>query len=936
MNKNRLISGGFGRQSLFFGLFLLLAFGLFAQTEPDNTLSLAGNWRVALDPYNTGMTAKWPENGLPGRADLRLHEKLFFRGNIGEQPEEMHLPGTDSDGHLGQKLTYTPGLAPGLERLYAYDGVLWFEKEIDIPENWRDKSVQLFLERVPGNSKVWLDGKLKNDRTAWATPHVHELMNPAAQGRHRITVRVDNNVKMETDWSHHVTPGSGARWNGLVGRIELQAVHRTAIKNMQVHPNIREKKITVQVTLANAEKEPRTGNLSLTVRKKGASGAVATKTVTCELSDTLLYTEIEMPVPDPVRWDEFNPFLYELEAELTVSGKGSDTTKTLFGVRELTTEGSRFLLNGQPLFLRGTLDCGQFPLRADPAMDRETWMHVLQVYRQYGLNHVRFHTWCPPEAAFQAADELGMIFQIEMASPPYPELSDILDTYGNHPSFGLLSLHNERSHTDFTRQVIGEGKKHDARHLYCCTSHPWQPDCTDDFFVSAWGVDRKRTVGIQWAGGDVISVTRFNTDAPETSSDYRDAIRGIDAPVISHEMGQWAVYPDISELPEYNGALRNLNCERITDNLREKGLLDRAPDFVQASGQLALLLYKEEIEATLRTPLYGGFQLLDLHDFQGQGLSTVGIINAFWKSKGLITPEGFREFCSPSVPLFRMEKRVWTRSERFEGVAELSYFGPEVKKPLQARWRICNDRGEVLSSGKLGSVRLEERGLIPLGKLSAALNGLPAPAKLQLVIELPEINAANRWDFWLYPDRAETAVPPDIQVFTGWGSDVEKALENGQKVLLFPKAGDLPGSRAGCFTTMFWNPLHKWHQKPHTMGILCNPEHPVFTAFPTEAHSNWQWWDLTVHARAMVLDHTPVRMKPLVQVIDNFVTNQRLGYLYECKVGAGKLMVCSMDIDSDLENRPVARQFRQSVLLYMASDKFDPTEEVDMTLPKGR
>jgi hypothetical protein len=740
---------------------------------------------------------------------------------------------------------------------------------------------------------------------------------------------------LETPWSHHITPGSGARWNGIIGRIELQIGNRIAIKNLQVYPSVRDKKGVVNIAIENAGKELCNGTLSLTVRKKGESGIVSTQKVECALSDTLQYVKTEIPVSNPILWDEFNPFLYELEAELIVPGKSPDRKTILFGIRELTAEGSQFLLNGQPLFLRGTLDCGQFPLKADPAMDKETWMHVLQVYKQYGLNHVRFHTWCPPEAAFQAADELGMIFQIEMVSPPYSELLSVLDTYGNHPSFGLVSLHNERSHTDFTRQVIEEAKKHDSRRLYCCTSHPWQPGCTDDFYVSAWGVDRKRTVGIQWTGGDVVSVTRFNTDAPETSSDYRDAIKGINAPVISHEMGQWAVYPDISEIPKYNGALRNLNYERIMNDLREKGLLDQAADFVQASGQLALLLYKEEVESTLRTPFYGGFQLLDLHDFQGQGISTVGIINAFWESKGLITPERFREFCSSSVPLFRMDKRIWTQGETFEGQVELAYFGPVVKKNLQVRWHVCNDRGEVLISGKPGKkVRLEGRGLIPLEKISVPLNQLPSPAKLQIVIELPEVNALNRWDFWVYPETVDTSVPADIRVFTGWGNDVEKALENGQKVLLFPWPEDLPGARAGCFTTIFWNSLMKWHQKSHTMGILCDPAHPVFSTFPTDSYSNWQWWDLAMHSRAMALDRTPVRMKPLVQVVDNFVTNQKLGYLFECKAGKGKLMVCSMDIYSGLEKRPVARQFRQSLLQYMASEKFNPKEEINVTLIK--
>jgi hypothetical protein len=911
----------------------VMLFSSFAQNLSEDILSLEGNWRVALDVFNTGTRAKWHEKGLPRSADLQLLEKVFFKGNIGEQPEEIYLPGTTNDGHLGQKLELRPGLTNGLEPLYMYNGKVWFEKEIIISEQWRNKAVQLSMERIPGISKVWLNGVSSGECQAFAIPHVYDLMTSAVPGKYRLTVMINNEVTLEVYQSHHITPGSGSRYNGIIGRIELLAENRIAINSMQVYPDIQDKKAVVHIVVKNKTKEPCNGLISLNVRRKGEAGSIiSTQKVEFTLPDTLQTVKTEISIPKPVLWDEFTPALYELEAELTIAGQNADRKIAVFGMRELTTKGSQFQLNGQPLFLRGTHDGGQFPLHAEPAMDKETWMHVLKVYKDYGLNHVRFHTWCPPEAAFQAADELGMLFQVEPVSPPYLELQTLLDTYGNHPSFGLVSLTNEMKHTDFTRKTISDAKNRDPRHLYCCTSHPWHEGCTDDYFVAAIAVGGKRNVGIQWGGGDVVSTTRFNTHAPETASDYRDVIEGINAPMVSHEMGQWAAYPDLSEIPKYNGSLRNLNYERIKANLSEKGLLRQAPDFALASGQLSLLLYKEEIESTLRTPYYGGFQLLDLHDYQGQGVSIVGILNAFWESKGLTTPEIFREFCSSAVPLFRMSKRVWKQNETFEGIAELAYFGPVVKKDLQPHWQICDDKGNVLLSGKTLKTRIDERGLITLGKISASLKNLPTPAKLQLVIEIPEVKAKNRWDFWLYPEKINTDIPEDILVVTEWNDETEKALARGQKVLFFPKAENLPGSRTACFTTMFWNPFHKWHQAAHTLGILCDPSHPVFASFPTDYYSNWQWWDLTMHSQTMVLDKLPVRMKPLIQVVDNIVTNQKLGYLYECKIGNGKLMVCSIDISSELDSRPVAGQFRQSLLNYMNSETFNPEYELNIDL----
>ena len=921
---------------------------------PQESVSLEGKWRVALDVWNRGTADKWFEMGLPGESDNRLSVEIFYKGrrrehaagiqwfqapftpfaaqgDFGKQPEEMYLPGTDNDGQLGKPLVYSPTLSWGLERLYAYDGIMWLEKEITIPEQWIGKSVQLFFERVPGISKVWLDGVPKGGCQAFAVPHIYEIFPSAVPGKYKLTVMINNNVEMEGWGSHHIIPASGARWNGIIGKIELQAKNRVTIQSVQVYPDIHRKKAIVKLLVKNGKNERLEGDVVLSVHRKGEPHAgVSQQQIKCSLTDdSIQLVHAEISIPEPVAlWDEFNPALYELVAELKMDGQSSEQETVTFGMRELTTRNGQFLLNGQPVFLRGSLECGQFPHKADPAMDKETWLHILNVYRQYGLNHLRFHTWCPPKAAFQAGDELGFIFLVETVGPPYAELSEIFNAYGNHPSFGLLSLHNEQNHNDATRQAITKGKNIDPRRLYSCTTHPYAPDCIDDFFVSAWGNDLKMTVGIQWGGGDVVSATRFNTHHPETASDYRNEINGVNVPMISHEMGQWAVYPDLSEIPKYNGVLRNTNYERIKEDLWKKGMIGQASDFTKASGMLSLLLYKEEIEATLRTPLYGGFQLLDIHDFQRQ-ISTVGIINAFWESKGLITAEGFREFCSPSVPLFRMEKRVWTLNETIEGIAELSYFGPVTKKVLQPVWRIYDNWGNVLMSGKLEKQQLDSRGLFPLGKIQASLNKMHAPAKLQLVIEIPEIKAVNRWNFWVYPARIDTFEFSDIQIFNGWGNDVKEALSLGKKVLLFPKTDDLHGSRVGCFTTIFWNSWQKWPQLSHTMGILCEPSHPVFEDFPTDSHSDWQWWYLIMNTRVMLLDKLPLQMKPLVQVVDNCITNRKLGYLFECKVGEGKLMVCSMDIMSDLTNRPVAGQFRKSLLQYMNGNKFNPEYEVD-------
>ena len=127
--------------------------------------------------------------------------------------------------------------------------------------------------------------------------------------------------------------------------------------------------------------------------------------------------------------------------------------------------------------------------------------------------------------------------------------------------------------------------------------------------------------------------SRINAKPPETVSDYTESISKFDVPVISHEIGQWCVYPNFNEMKKYTGVLKPRNFEIFRETLEENQMLDQANDFLVASGKLQTLCYKEDIESALRTPGFGGFQLLDLHDFPGQGTALIGVLDPFWEEK---------------------------------------------------------------------------------------------------------------------------------------------------------------------------------------------------------------------------------------------------------------------------------------------------------------
>ncbi len=593
------------------------------------SISLSGEWRFDLDPKNVGITERWFAKDLS---------------------DTVKLPGSTDTNRKGVLNTRPPDLSHPA-RVHEYTGVAWYQRDITITEDWplngRDR-VELLLERCHWETRVWIDDKPCGMRDSLCVPHVYDL-GALKPGKHRLTIRVDNSIKYNVGgWAHSITEETQTNWNGIVGRIELRARPSYRMDNVQVYPNTAEKTVRVRAFVAG-EPPIRNGKvvpcvLSYQIYEPGGKESGLWDVVDDRITDLTGKKPIEFTVPMPkgIRsWDEFSPNLYTVAVNIhpvDATMLGSDVLRTTFGMRDLRVQDKRLVMNGRKIFLRGTLECCIFPLTGYPPTDVDSWLRILRICKSYGLNHMRFHSWCPPEAAFEAADREGVLLQVELPQwvgnvgqePPRDEfireeMLRILDTYGNHPSFGMLCMGNELAgDASFLQKLVVEGKAFDPRHLYT-PSTAWSLGANDDYDV---GLPR-------------------GLHGPTTDADFADQDAASKVPVISHEIGQWSVFPNMAEIPKYTGITRARNFELIREGLAEHGLLDQAADFTRASGKLSAELYKEEIEVLLRTPGHGGFQLLDLHDFPGQGTATVGMLDAFWDSKGLITPGEWRRFCGP-------------------------------------------------------------------------------------------------------------------------------------------------------------------------------------------------------------------------------------------------------------------------------------------------
>lgn len=413
--------------------------------------------------------------------------------------------------------------------------------------------------------------------------------------------------------------------------------------------------------------------------------------------------------------------------------------------------------------------------------------------------------------------------------------------------------------------------------------------------------------------------------------DFSSANALCDVPIISHETGQFQIYPNYEEIKKYTGVLKPRNFEIFKKRLEEAGMIDQAHDFMMASGKWSALLYRADIEMNLRTPEWGGFQLLDLQDYPGQGSAYVGILDAFMESKGLITPEEWRRFCSEVVPLFCTEKFCWTNDEALTGEIEIANYSESDLSGKQLSWTLTDSKQQVLDKGVL-PLQVKQGELAKAGTLKPAIASVRKAEKVTLALSIDGTPYRNDYSLWIYP--ADKEVKPSEEICVTDDLDAHlKYLTEGGKVLWFPSKDKYKEQTVGgLFQTDYWN--YRMFRticenldrpvSPGTLGILTDPGHPALADFPTEFHTNWQWFPIIKQSYPMILDRLPDDYRPIVQVIDNVERNHKLGLLFEFKVGNGKLLVCMSDLKA-VQDKPEARQFYRSLLEYMESPAFAPS-----------
>ncbi|WP_343556342.1 sugar-binding domain-containing protein [Sphingobacterium sp.] len=901
-------------------------------------IELGGNWNFKLDPEDVGLKRNWQTGNF--------EESLILPGSLASNNKGYRVDASTkwtglivdstwfkSDRYSKYRSKDNFKTIFWLQPDRSFVGAAWYSREFTISEPMSNGELLLSLERAHWETTVWIDGKKLGMRNSLAAPHDY-LSEKLTVGSHRITIRVDNRIK-DIDVginAHSISDHTQTNWNGIVGKIVLKKIPQISLSNIKVYPDIDNKCVRVVMETQNNTGKTKKVNFLLNASSKFSPQLHKVQLLEKEHEVPVGKDKYEViyPIGDGFyKWDEFNPYLYDLTINC-IHGKEKSTYNTTFGMRKLGIRGTQFEINNRLIFLRGTLDCAVFPKTGFPPTDLNEWKRIFHVIKSHGLNHIRFHSWCPPEAAFAAADELGVYVQAEGGGWTvvgdgngfdkwiYKESRQILDTYGNHPSFITYTYGNEpegKNQGEFLGNLIDYLKKYDGRHFYTSASG-WPDIPSNDFYDAMYPR--------MYVWGDGLK-SQNNANSPSTDFDWKNIIRKYKVPYISHEVGQWCAYPNFKEISKYDGVLKARNFEVFQEMLMENKLGYLAEKFLMASGRHQALTYKADIEAALRTPGFAGYQLLGLSDFPGQGTALVGVLDAFWEEKGYISPEEFKSFSGTTVPLVRLSKMVYTNSEILNADVEIAHFGEHDIKDIVPTWELTLEDGNIVTSGRLNKQTIHIGNAISLGKIEYNLSEIMRPEAIMLNVNVGKYH--NRWKIWVYPSEDEDYTG-DVILTDTMDEKTYMALEKGKNVLFSPRKGSVNSDKGGDITMgyspIFWNTAWTKKQPPHVMGILVDPKHPALSLFPTDYHSDAQWWGLVTDANAMVLDSLGDNIRPIVRVIDDWFSNRSLGLIVEGKLGNGKIIVSTADLFHNTEKRLEVDQMKKSLLKYMNSNAFDP------------
>lgn len=921
--------------------------GLDAAPLARPAIDLTGQWAFALDPDDRGTEERWFDHDLAG--EIAVPGSWEEQG-IGVPPAEQII---------------------GWTKRRAYEGVGWYRRTVAVPAAWDGARLWLQLDRVGWQSSVWVNGECAGHQESLSVPHRFDLTGLAKPGEaNHIAIRVANDVRGVLNYEGHAhSRHTATNWGGIVGPVRLFATPATWLDHLAIFPDPARHQARCAIRILGT---PGPAELRIAAYAGDVKVAGATEAVTAGPDGAAVELTLDLGAEARL-WSDTDPFLHDLVVELT-SEAGTDRLRTRFGVREIATAGRKLVLNGQPLFLRGYVDCCIFPLTGYPPYRKDVYAAQFARAREYGFNHVRLHSWTPPAPFFDAADEAGMLVQTELPSwgncndPSYlagagaflrREQARVIEALQHHPSLIIHCMGNEllqrapggafNRYSPFLNDLVATGRRLDPSRLY-----------VDQSGFGTIPEDPQRET-------DLNVFHSFRGATPDTTATWSARVAGGRVPVIAHEHTQMDMYVRLAEEAKFTGIMAPSWIEQARQGLAAKGLLDQADRFVEASAALQVRCLKELFERMRRTPEMSGVQMLNLTDFPGQASALNGVLDVFWEEKGAISAADFRRFNDETVVLCACPRRTFPGGGWLEARLLVSHAGSCALQGI-LDWALL-DGAENLASGQAEARVMPGCAAWPLTEIAVRVPD-DRPRALTLRCQLRTADrgqvAENEWSFWTFPTDRVTDVPGTVTArpSLGWLSDyypfiaVDQArfldgarppsppldgvilsdalharyvdaMINGATLVYLAENDELADGMRSRFESLFWSFLWFPDQPNQTMGLLID-DHPLLASIPHDAHADWQWYHLVDDATAIGMDALPGNLLPVVAGIDNWNRAKRLGYLFEARVGRGRFIMTTLKLLEEYPRRPEGVHLFDALLRYVHTPAFAPTAELTL------
>jgi hypothetical protein len=900
-------------------------------------LDLNGEWGFKLDPDDIGEEKNFFS------PDYQLDDTVRVPGCLDAQGKGLeHLPITEFDRWGGPDRSYT--------------GVSWYRKTFQVPENLNNKKIFLNFGGVFTDCKVWLNGFLLGEHHFGSLPfgfEVGDFINPS--GENTVVVKVENlNTHDLQDSPVRHTPDvfgttlGEFKWSGIYRAVELTALNPSCISDIFLIPDINEGTFSCKYELAFPCSDALKG---CKLRLKVYTWDDMKTAGQCEAdADESGRGELKIKLDSPRFWSDADPFLYLVELAL-IDGSGEiiDSLSERTGLRDISFDGKFFRLNGVPVYLRGEMYHYHWPNTIAFPTDRKELRKGLSVYKQYGLNFIRHHTCAPPQEYLDVCDELGLLCHNELAvscqekeSLKFPEewLKQLW----------ALNIKYDRNHPSVIIRCLGN------------EDYPSEEECKS-FMELTWVLDKTRLLQSQ-SPGFILNQDGSRQRAP-----------------IFHELrNAGASYPDISIKKNYVAPLRSWRTMWIEEQTEKAGLAHLLPLFTRNTQLLQarsrkIILEELRLNSTLSYDVYDfrgtQWQGFELCNFRDSGSFMWGIVDDFFNPK-IETPEEVRKYTGDTVLLWAhcWQERLTRYGKRPPLIMTFycSHYGKTPVRDGVFEWEIIDSKGKKVLAGIENNINIECGELKLLLGECHELETKDFAEKMLMRVKLSFQDSVvnNQWDFWIFPWNHPKKYPVDIYAvkvgrflkqflpmpYICPDIELEPEKINPEGILITEKICDqlLEHLRNGGRALLlgeehFPCEITDWSagRSEFTRGTIIH-DHPLMNGFP---HQGWcdipfsgmMLSDIILDGRrrgfssVYDLSEFPDEFQPIIQAIPSFkaVNPKKLGFLFEVKVGLGKLLVSSFKFGYPLVNIhlggfycPAANFFFCKILRYMASGKFSP------------